>query len=148
MSAGIEMTAILDFFAPLVSLLGLSSAATIAAAVAVAIYLPGFRQLAITVGVGATLLFAGIAYGDRLGSDRIQVRWDAANAKAERDREQRDREIRERAEREAKKAIDELLRLAADSEKKALDYETELKNRATAACMLDDADLRRMPAIR
>jgi hypothetical protein len=142
------MTAIFDFFAPLVSLLGLASAGTIAAAVAVAIYLPGFRQLAITVGVGAALLFAGIAYGDRLGSDRVQTRWDAANVKAERDREKRDRDIRERAELEAKKAIDELLRLAADSERKALDYELQIKDRSTRSCLLDDADRRAMPAIR
>ena len=134
------MTAIFDFFAPLVSLLGLASAGTIAAAVAVAIYLPGFRQLAITVGVGAALLFAGIAYGDRLGSDRVQTRWDAANVK--------DRDIRERAELEAKKAIDELLRLAADSERKALDYELQIKDRSTRSCLLDDADRRAMPAIR
>jgi hypothetical protein len=140
------VTAILDFFAPLVSLLGLASAGTIATAVAVALYLPGFRTLAITVGVGAALLFAGIAYGDRLGSDRIQSRWDAADAKAKRDREQRDLEISEKAKAAAQRQINELLNLAAESERKALDYETQLKNRP--ACILDADDLRGMPAVR
>lgn len=142
------MNAILDFFAPLFSLLGLSSAVTIAAAVTIAIYLPGFRQLAITVGVGAALLFAGVAYGDRIGSDRIQSRWNAADEKARSDRDRRDRDILLKAEAVAKKSIDELLRLAADSERKALDYELQLKNLGDGTCMLDDADRRSMPAVR
>lgn len=140
------MNAFIDFIAPLLSWLGLSSALTIAVAVAVAIYLPGFKQLAITVGVGAALLFAGVAYGDRNGSQRVQQRWDAANVKAERDREKRDRDIAEKAKAEAKRQIDELLNIAADAERKALDYETQLKSRP--ACILDADDIGGMPAVR
>lgn len=140
------MTAVLDFLAPLFSLLGIASVGTIAAAVAVALYLPGFRQLAITAGVGAGLLFAGIAYGDRNGADRVQARWDAVDARAVKDRERRDRDIADRTRAESQRSINELLNLAADSERKALDYETQLRSRP--ACMLDADDVGRMPAVR
>lgn len=71
-------------------------AAPVAIAVAVVIFFPAARKLAIAAAALWLLAFTAYTLGDSHGADRVQERWDAAREAAV----ERGRGARERAERE------------------------------------------------
>lgn len=117
------------------------SVLTIVGCVAVILYVPAFRQLAIFGVVAILAAYSGSMLGEINGRGYVQAKWDAANARAEEAREKRDREISSVAAKSADALLAVLARENNELQRQVDDY---AKQKHDAGCKL--GDLARDPA--
>jgi predicted exporter len=117
------------------------SVLTIVGCVAVILYVPALRQLAVFGIVGIAAAYGGSILGEINGRGYVRAQWDAANAAAEAARQKRDKEASSTAAKSADAMLAALARENQELQRQVDDY---AKQKHDAGCKL--GDLARDPA--
>jgi len=135
-------TTVSDFLAPLFSFSGVSSFTGMVVC-AIVIWLGGPKAKLIALVAAAILaaFYIGNFIGDHNGTERIQIRWDAANKKAAADADKRDKEIAAAALKNATDALANIEALSKDQVKEIAAYAASIASPSRAQCALTRSQL-------
>lgn len=109
---------------------------------ALAWFYPPIRTLAITLAVNVACVYGGLLYGNHVGRADAMAQWDAANARAEKDREARDAKIAAELEAKYGPEMAAMVKKSTDLETLVTSYERQILAQKSGSCQLGDGAIR------